>query len=169
MTIRDETATDVSAIARVEWAAFEHDPHRPLGTAPTEHLIVDALRTAAALTVSLVAEDDGETVGHIACSPVRIDGRVGRWYGVGPVAVRPDRQRHGIGSALVVAAIERLRGLGAGGAVLLGDPAFYQRFGFRADARLRLDRVPAEYFLCLPFEGAVPKGTITYHEAFSAP
>lgn len=157
MTIRDETATDVSAIARVEWAAFEHDPHRPLGTAPTEHLIVDALRTADALTVSLVAEDDGEIVGHIACSPVRIDGRLGRWYGVGPVGVRPDRQRRGIGGALVAAA----------GAVLLGDPAFYQRFGFRADARLRLDRVPAEYFLCLPFEGAVPTGTITYHEAFS--
>ncbi len=159
----------MAAIARVERAAFERDPHRRPGSEPTEHRIVDALRAAGALTVSLVAEDRGEIVGHIACSPVRIDGMLGQWYGLGPVGVRPDRQRQGVGSALVRAVIEELRAEEAAGVVLLGDPAFYERFGFRSDARIRLDGVPPEYFLCLPLQGAVPSGTVTYHEAFSQP
>jgi putative acetyltransferase len=169
MTIRQETVRDVAAIARVERAAFERDPHRPAGTDPTEYRIVDTLREAGALTVSLVAEDAGEILGHVACSPVQIDGRPGRWYGLGPVGVRPDRQGQGIGSALVRGAIARLRSARAAGVVLVGDPGFYGRFGFRAEARLIFDGVPAEYFLCLPLEGAVPAGTVTYHEAFSLP
>lgn len=169
MIIRPETTTDIEAIANVEWAAFEHDPHRAAGTGPTEHLIVGALRADGALSVSLVADDEGNVVGHVACSPVLIDGTWRQWYGLGPIGVRPDRQRRGIGGALVRAAIAQLRDASAAGVVLVGDPAFYGRFGFRPDPRLRLDGFPPEYVLVLPLIDPCPSGAVTYHAAFFPP
>ena len=92
IVIRSETEADVSAIAEVTVAAFktlEISNH-------TEQFIIEALRAAKALTVSLVAEVDGRVVGHIAFSPVTISDGTQNWYGLGPVSVLPTYQRQGI-------------------------------------------------------------------------
>ena len=74
VTLRAEVPDDREAIREVVYAAFLNETHRQPGAQPTEHLIIDALREAGALTISLVAEQEGRVVGHIAFSPVRIDG-----------------------------------------------------------------------------------------------
>ena len=87
---------------------------------------------------------------------------------MGPVAVRPDRQRSGIGQALIRAGLERLRATGAQGCVVLGDPAYYVRFGFKSDPELRYGDAPAGYFQRLIFGGERSTGEVDYHPAFSA-
>ncbi len=164
MTIRPEVPADVAAIHAVTVAAFLDAPH----TGHTEQFIVDALRRAGALSVSLVAEVQGVVVGHVAVSPVTIsDGSTG-WFGLGPISVNPDIQRQGIGSLLMREALRRLRQQGAAGCVLLGDPAFYARFGFKPEAGLVLNGAPPEYFQALSFDRSLPQGTVTYHAAFNA-
>jgi predicted N-acetyltransferase YhbS len=136
---------------------------------------VDALRDAGQLALSLVAVEasgDADTViGHVALSPVTLtptpDGGPD-WYGLGPLAVVPERQGQGVGSRLVRSALEHLSGLGAAGCVLLGDPAYYGRFGFRATPALVLAGVPAAYFQALAFGGAIPEASVAYAAAFSA-
>ena len=162
--IRHERPADVRAIAAVTEAAFRDEVY----SSHTEQFIVDALRRAGELTISLVAEEGGEPVGHVAISPVKISSGAQRWYGLGPISVQPDRQEQGIGTQLMQAALEQLRQLGGAGCVVLGEPAFYGRFGFVHHAELELPGVPAEYFQALAFEGSVPAGVVTYHEAFSA-
>jgi len=83
--IRDETEADVSAITEVTVTAFKT---LELSN-QTEHYIIEALRAADALTVSLVAEVDGRAVGHIAFSPVALSDGTQGWYGLGPVSVLP--------------------------------------------------------------------------------
>jgi putative acetyltransferase len=161
--MRPERPTDIAAIASVTEAAFRDAPH----TSHTEQYIVAALRNAGALAVSLVAESDGEIVGHVAASPVRIDGAPG-WFGLGPLSVRPDHQRAGVGTALVYALIDELKVRRAAGCVLLGDPAYYRRFGFRAEPGLVLPDVPPEYFQALSLDGSLPRGVVAYHDAFEA-
>lgn len=162
MLVRPECPADLSAIDRINVEAFKDHPY----SHQTEHLIVRALRDAGALTRSLVVEAEGAVVGHIAFSPAPIDGRDQGWYTLGPVAVLPAHQGRGIGAALVRAGLEELRTLGAQGCVLVGDPGYYTRFGFRNEARLRVDDVPPEYFLCLPLLGGIPSGLVTHHPAF---
>jgi putative acetyltransferase len=160
--LRDERAGDAAAIDRVTRAAFAEAAH----TSGTEHLIVAALRTADALTVSVVATQDGAIVGHGAASSVSVDDGAGGWFGLGPVSVAPGHQRRGIGSRLVRSVLDRLRAQGARGCVVLGDPAFYSRFGFHPVVGLVLEEVPPEYFLALPFDSHVPSGHVRYHRAF---
>lgn len=164
MIIRDEALADQSAIRDIVAAAFLTMPY----SHQTEHLIVDALRRAGAMTLSLVAEEDGAVVGHAAFSPATIDDRPGGWHALGPIAVRPDRQRRGIGSALLREGLARLRQRGAEGCLLVGNPAFYTRFGFRNDARLTVEGVPPQYLLVLPFGEDVPRGRVGFHPAFAA-
>ena len=165
MIIRDDLAADILSIRFLITEAFRSAPHG----SGTEAAIVEALRSAEALTLSLVAvEDSGEIVGHVAFSPVLIDGGDAGWFGLGPVAVKPDRQRRGIGARLVRNGLDRLRETGAHGVVVLGDPVYYGRFGFRVPSNLRLPNVPAEYFMALGFGLAAPSGTVEYHSAFSA-
>lgn len=130
--------------------------------------LVDALRAAGSLSVSLVATEDERVVGQIAFSPVKIEGVDKGWYGLGPVAVLPAMHGHGIGRALIEAGLERLRALGAAGCVLLGDADFYRRFGFRADPRLTLSGVPPEHFMALPLgpDETIPTGEVRFHPAF---
>ena len=162
--IRRESPSDVAAILAVTVAAFLNAPH----TDHTEHLIIEALRKDGALTISLVAELAGEVVGHVAVSPVSIsDGSLGG-YGLGPLSVGPPLQGRGIGSLLMQAALRLLREQGASGCVLLGNPAYYSRFGFTPQPGLVLPDVPPEYFQALPFGPSSPRGVVTYHEAFSA-
>lgn len=163
--IRPESAADVASIKTVTASAFLHAPH----TSHTEHLIVDALRAAGALTVSLVAEANGSIIGHVAASPVSIAEGPDGWFGLGPISVLPEYQRCGIGTRLMHEAIEQLRKCGARGCVVLGDPAFYGRFGFRVNPGLDLPGVPREYFLALCFGTLAPHGTVGYHAAFDAP
>jgi putative acetyltransferase len=164
MEIRSERDGDAHAIRAVTTSAFLNAPH----TSHTEAAIVDALRASGALAISLVAEDDGEVIGHVAFSPVTINGDANGWYGLGPVSVRPDRQRRGIGRALIREGLDRLRRIPARGLVVLGDPSYYVRFGFVSDPRLRYPNVPPEYFQSLAFGETVPQGEVSYHAAFEA-
>jgi putative acetyltransferase len=161
--IRAEAADDARTIEAVTAAAFLNAPH----TSHTEQYIVDALRSSGALAVSLVAESDGRIVGHVAASPVSLADRSSGWFGLGPVSVLPQHQRRGIGSQLVREALRLLRERGANGCVVLGEPEYYGRFGFKAEARLVLPGVPPEYFQALSFGSSRPRGVVSYHEAFS--
>jgi len=163
-TIRFERSEDIKLIRQVTTAAFAVAEH----SSGTEGAIVDALRSAGALSVSLVATVDGEVVGHVAFSPVTLDGADLGWYGLGPVSVRPDLQGRGFGAALIQAGLERLAGLGGKGCVVLGDPAYYARFGFRQDPAIGYEGVPAEYFMALSLDGSRAAGKVAYHEGFSA-
>lgn len=160
--IRPESPGDVEAIHALTAAAFQRAPH----TSHTEHLIVDALRAAGQLAVSLVDERQGALVGHVAVSPVAVSDGTRDWFGLGPISVLPGYQGLGVGSGLMRAALQRLRDLGAGGCVLVGEPAFYGRFGFRAWPSLLLPGVPPAYFQALALSGRVPHGEVSYHDAF---
>ncbi|MCY1271926.1 Acetyltransferase (GNAT) domain protein [compost metagenome] len=164
LTIRPETPTDIPAIERLTAEAFLHAAHR----SGTEQFIVNALRRAGQLSVSLVALDDGEPVGHVALSPVGISSGATGWYGLGPISVTPGHQGEGIGSRLMEAALAELRDLGAEGCVLLGDPGYYSRFGFVVRPGLVLPGVPAEYFQALSLHGNWAEGEVSYHAAFDA-
>ncbi|MBU4603530.1 MAG: N-acetyltransferase, partial [Proteobacteria bacterium] len=134
----------------------------------TEQFIIKALRAAGVLTISLVAEIDGRVVGHVAFSPVSISDGATDWYGLGPVSVLPELHRQGIGSALIREGLSRLQKLGARGCALVGDPAYYPRFGFKNYPELVHEGVPPEVFMALPFGEAVPKGTMKFHQGFWA-
>ncbi|HPW83281.1 MAG TPA: N-acetyltransferase [Rhodoferax sp.] len=164
ITIRKETDADVRAITEVTEAAFqtmEISDH-------TEQFIVTALRKAGALTVSLVAELDGRVVGHIAFSPITMSDGTADWYGMGPVSVLPQVQRKGIGKALVQEGLSQLKGLKARGCCLVGHPEYYRKFGFQNTPELGLEGVPPEVFFALSFDGYVPRGTVSFHDAFRA-
>jgi putative acetyltransferase len=162
--IRDEAPGDADAIRAIVTAAFKPMPF----SSQTEAAIVDALRRSGDLTISLVAVEADEVIGHVAFSPVTIGGRAQGWFGLGPVAMRPDRQRQGIGSALIRDGLRRLEAQGAQGCVLLGDPGYYRRFGFRAYPGLYLANLPPEYFLALSFGAELPSGEVCYSPAFDA-
>ena len=162
--IRTETSADLQAIEALTAAAFRDALH----TSHTEHFIVNALREAGKLTVSLVAQENVEIVGHVAVSPVTISDGSDDWFGLGPVSVSPERQRQGIGSRLMEQALAELRKQGASGCVVLGYPQFYSRFGFRTHPNLVPPDMPPEYFLAVSFGTKSPAGTVSYHEAFNA-
>ncbi|MGQ7935998.1 GNAT family N-acetyltransferase [Paraburkholderia sp. D1E] len=164
LKLRAELSTDALAIEQLTIAAFENAPH----TNGAEHFIVNALRRAGELSVSLVAQDEGELVGHVALSPVSISNGATGWYGLGPISVLPGHQGRRIGSQLMESTLSELRRLGAGGCVVLGEPAYYGRFGFTATPHLVLPGVPPEYFQAISLGGAWPVGNVTYHEAFNA-
>jgi len=164
LAIRDELPADAAAIDAVTRAAFAQAPH----TSHTEQHIVNALRRAGALTISLVAALDDAVVGHVAVSPVSISDGAAGWYGLGPISVRSAHQRRGIGASLMHAALAALRLRAASGCVLLGDPDYYRRFGFRATADLVLPGAPPGYFLAVPLDQSAPHGIVTYHPAFGA-
>lgn len=151
--LRPETYDDIESVHRVIELAFrpvKHSDH-------TEQDIVARLRDDNALTVSLVAEKDNQVVGHTAASPVSFGSTEG-WFGLGPVSVLPDQQGIGIGSALIKAALSQLKKAGADGTVVLGDPEYYCRFGFKQVPGVYFPGAPAEYFTILPFGQETPAG-----------
>jgi putative acetyltransferase len=162
IVIRKETDADVSAINEVTVAAFkslEISRH-------TEQFIIDALRAAGVLAVSLVAEVDGRVVGHIAFSPLTLLDGTRDWYGLGPVSVLPAYQRQGIGKALIQKGLSRLRDLKARGCCLVGHPGYYLKFGFKNVPGLVHEGVPPELFFAVSFDGHCPQGTVAFHEGF---
>jgi putative acetyltransferase len=164
IVIRDETHNDVCAITEVTIAAFETleiSNH-------TEQFIVEALRAAKALTVSLVAEMDGRVIGHIAFSPVAISDGTANWYGLGPVSVLPACQRQGIGKALIQEGLLCLKEMHAQGCCLVGHPDYYRKFGFTNVPGLVYEGVPQEVFFALSFDGHTPQAAVTFHDGFKA-
>ena len=165
MRVRSEQPADVSAIHALHTAAFEKS---------VEADLVDALRTAAEPLVSLVADDDGEIIGHILFSPVTLSGYSdAKIMGLAPMAVHPTKQRHGVGSALIVAGLERCKELGYGAVVVLGHRAYYPRFGFQPSVRCGIKSeydVPDDVFMIKEIEPRYlegKSGTIRYHSAFA--
>lgn len=166
MLIRAEKENDQDAVYTVNVSAFE---------TPSEANLVDALREQAQSVVSLVAEDDGELVGHIMFSPVSLSGCPKlKVMGLAPMAVAPEQQRKrkGIGSALVRAGLEQCRNLGFAAVVVLGHPKYYPRFGFSPSSQFGIDSeydVPEEVFMAMELQPGVlsgKTGTVRYHAAF---
>ena len=164
IVIRNETHDDIRAITDVTIAAFktlEISNH-------TEQFIIEALRAAKALAISLVAEMNGRVIGHIAFSPLTISDGSPNWYGLGPVSVLPEYQRQGIGKALIREGLSRLKDMNAQGCCLVGHPDYYRKFGFTNMSGLVLEGVPQEVFFALSFDGHIPQGTVAFHEGFRA-
>jgi putative acetyltransferase len=162
--IRAEDEKDWAAIQAVNASAF-----------PTsgEARLVARLREEAEPVISLVAEEEGEIVGHIMLSPVSLSVHPHlKIMGLGPMAVLPKYQRNGIGSALVRAGLEQSRQHRFGAVVLVGHPEFYPRFGFRPASQFQLTcefDVPEEAWMALELEPGFltnVNGTIRYHPAF---
>jgi putative acetyltransferase len=162
ITIRLERCGDEDAIHELTEAAFSLVSYG----SGTEGAIVRALRVAGDLSLSLVAEADDGIVGHVAFSPVTIDGRHGGWFGLGPIAVRRDRQQRGIGKALIRDGLARLRTVRARGCLLIGDPAIYRGSGFRSDGHLTYRDIDVSYVQWITFSGEAPHGEIAYRPAF---
>lgn len=162
MQIRDERREDEERISALITAAFLEAPHRD----GNEACLVSGLRAAQALLLSLVAEEVGQLIGHIAASPCRIGGQSG-YALIAPVSVLPARQGQGIGSALMQAALHRLEAARVPGAALVGDPRYYQRFGFAVRAGLGCAGIPSDYVLSRGLTGAAPVGELDLDPVFS--
>jgi putative acetyltransferase len=167
MQIRLERSADAPTIHALHRAAFD---------STTEANIVDALRRAGVELISLVAEDDGDIVGHILFSPVTMIAERGlRALALAPMAVLPGRQRRGIGSALVRAGLDECRRSGTEAVFVVGHPEYYPRFGFvrAADYGIAAEfDVPAEAFMALELVDGVLRektGVVYFHEAFKMP
>lgn len=163
--VRPETGADQEGIWKVLERAF----------APSigEAKLVDELRAAGDLVpdLCLVAEDDGEVVGHIAYSRCGLDSGH-EALALAPMAVLPDRQRGGIGSALVRESLDRAGTTDFPLVVVLGHPEYYPRFGFESGAAhgiLDPYGVPPEAWMVhlLPAYTPEARGLVTYAEAFA--
>jgi putative acetyltransferase len=164
LLIRNERPGDEDAIHNLTLAAFEPMAFSYGSEAP----IIKSLRTSGDLTLSLVAEEDGTIIGHIAFSPVTIDGIHNNWFGLGPVSVRPERQRQGIGKALILSGLEMLKKRGAHGCALIGSPEIYSRAGFESDGRLSYGNLDSSYVQRIVFSGFAPQGELKFAPAFES-
>jgi putative acetyltransferase len=162
VNIRPERAGDEQAIAALITSAFATAAH----ASGEEAAIVERLRRDGDLAGAFVAADGENIVGYVAFSPVLIDSAERRWFGLGPVAVAPKRQRDGVGTALIEYGLAHLKARRAQGCVVLGDPAYYRRFAFEPDRALVYPAAPAEYFQRIVFDGETPRGVVSYARAF---
>jgi putative acetyltransferase len=165
MQIRTERPEDIPGIRTVNLTAFD---------TRTEADLVDALRSHAEPVISLVAEEYQVIVGHILFSPATLTGHSDvRIAGLAPMAVVPERQRQGIGTALVREGLDRCRQLGFAAVIVVGHPEYYPRFGFTPASRFGIAceyDVPENVFMALELEREALKGkagTVRYHPAFA--
>lgn len=163
--IRLESPEDYVEIDVVTAAAFATVSYG------TEHdgLITGLLRENGALSLSLVAVEGAQIVGHVAFSPVVVTSEQAGWFALGPISVRPDRHGEGIGGKLIREGLVRLKARRAKGCVLMGNPSYYGRFGFEAHTGLRLDGQVSPFLQALAFAGTVPSGEVEFHSAFTEP
>lgn len=162
MLIRPETPADHDAIHELTWVAF-----KPMAFSDdTEADIIRTLRANGDLAISLVAEEGGEIVGHVAFSPVTINGVDDGWFGLGPIAVKPRMQRQGVGKALIAAGLKLLDERGASGCALIGNPDVYSRAGFVSDGRLTYQDIDTKYVQRFVLRGSAPSGTLKFARAF---
>ncbi|WP_153130497.1 GNAT family N-acetyltransferase [Dechloromonas hortensis] len=162
--VRTEQPVDTGQIFEVTRLAFSTAAH----TSGTEQFIVDALRQLGHMALSLVAIEDETLVGHIAFSPVTVSSGEEGWYGIGPLSVLPEFQRKGVGSCLMEQGMAQLQQQGAKGGVLVGDPAYYSRFGFAPCSELVYLGIPPEYVLVKSFSDKLPNGEVVFSKAFEA-
>ncbi len=161
--IRPESPADAAHIRNIIEAAFAGKPYAD----GDEQDLVDMLREVGALTLSLVAEVDGEIVGHIAFSPASPSTAGQSWFALGPVAVQPELQGTGIGTLLIERGLDLLTERKADGCILTGDPAYYQRFGFSLSPQHTPKREPEDYFMLKRLGASdLPEGPIHFHDAF---
>lgn len=166
MKIRSEAEDDIEAIRSVNVSAFETSAEADL---------VDLLRELADPYIAFVEESDGLVRGHIVFSPVTHSNRPDLGIlGLGPMAVLPDFQKRGIGSALVERGLDECRKTGAGAVVVLGHPEYYPRFGFEPASRFGIRceyDVPDEVFMAMELKQGYlddATGIVKYHPAFSS-
>ena len=163
-TIRDERPGDAPAIFALTRDAFA-DPDISNGSEP---YVVEALRRDGDLALSLVAEADGELVGHVAFSPLAINADEGGWFALGSISVRRDHRRRGLASSLIRTGLDRLRAEGARGCALIGYPVHYRSSGFASDGRLTYGDAPTEYVQRIVFAGPPPAGELVFAPGFGA-
>jgi len=162
VTVRPETPTDHAAVERVHELAFGADG---------EARLVRAMRSPRCL--SLVAEEGGEIVGHVFFTPVAVDAGLEGAMALGPLAVTPERQRRGIGSALARAGLAACRRERVPAVFVLGHPDYYPRFGFApaSAAGLRCDwDVPDDVFQVVELSAGALRGVrgrVRYDAEFS--
>lgn len=136
--------------------------------------LVNRLRESGAAVVTMVEEEEYEFMGHLLMSPVTIDGQEGPWLGLAPLAVHPQWQGQGIGSDLVREGLDTALEMDWKAVVVLGDPLYYQRFGFRPASEFGLHciyEVSAECFMAMELEpGSLTgiQGEVLYHPLFDA-
>ena len=164
MLIRTEQVMDVPKIHAINRAAFD---------SAAEAEIVDVLRSGAENVLSLVAEEDGEVVGHIMFSTVQLAGAPDvRAMALAPMAVAPERQRTGIGSGLVRAGLEECQRLGVDAVFVVGHPTYYPRFGFKSASSVGFVcefEVPEDAFMVTELVAGILDGktaTVHFHPAF---
>lgn len=165
MGYRLEQDSDHAGVRQLNLAGFE---------SPAEADLVDVVRGASG-AFALVAESDDELVGHVLFSPVELTKAPGRQaVGLAPMTVAPQRRRRGIGSSLVREGLVECRRRGVQAVLVLGYPAFYQRFGFRPAERYGLScglAVAAEAFMALPLVPgglAGAAGGVRFHPALES-
>ena len=168
--VESERPEDHAGVRGVHLAAFP---------SPVEADLVDQLRANGRAADSLVAREGEAVVGHVLFSPVAIHGIavaqgdvLAHGLGLAPVAVLPEFQRRGVGSALINAGIARCRESGAAFVVVLGEPAYYARFGFQPASRYRLqsEYSAGDAFQVLPLKlAALPEqcGLVRFAEEFA--
>jgi putative acetyltransferase len=164
MIIRAEKEEDKEAVYSVNVSAFDTS---------VEASLVNNLRDQAEPIISLVAEENSDIIGHIMFSPLFLPGYPNlKLMALAPMAVTPNHQRKGIGSALVVAGLEQCKKLGSAAVFVLGHPEYYPRFGFQPSSRFNILSeydVPDEVFMAIELQpGALrgKTGKVKYHAAF---
>lgn len=162
MILRPETPSDIGAIHDLTRRAFAPMPY----AGGDEQDVIDRLRARGALSLSLVAEDQGRIVGQVTLSPAAHDSGAQGWMALGPISVDPARQKSGLGAALIAAAQAWMRERGAPGCILTGNPRYYSRFGWAVSPRHAPDNEPAEFFMVLALGAEPPPGRFRFHAAF---
>ena len=162
MKIRPERAEDAAAIRAILVSAF---------AASAEAELVERLRCDGDLALALVADQDGELCGYVAFPKLVVEdaGRISDAIGLAPVAVMPDRQRLGVGGALIREGHRLLAERGASLIFVLGDPDYYARFGYNLDAAAPFESIYAgSHFMALRLmQGAPRGGKVRYPAAFA--
>lgn len=166
LTIRPERPADCARIRHITELAFKGRPYAD----GDEQDVIDRLRAVGKLDVSLVAEVDGEVIGHIAFSEAVCSDGSSPWFALGPVSVLPEQQNRGVGAALIRQGIEQIEARGALGCILTGNPDYYRRFGFELAPQHVPENEPAEFFMLKKLNAATQRtpisGRFRFHAAF---
>lgn len=161
--IRPETPADIDAIRDLTEQAFA-----PMSFSDAnDYVLTDNLRKDGDLTLSLVATQNNDIIGHAAFSPVTINAVHNRWFGLGPISVRADKQKQGIGTALTHAGLKLLRVQNANGCALVGNPAVYAPMGFISNGLLAYENLAPDLVQFIHFTGPQPTGTLKFAPAFT--
>lgn len=162
LVIRPELPEDEADIYTLTAAAFDGKPY----AGGDEQDVVDRLRAAGALSLSLVALRGNRLVGHAAFSPAQCPDPTQNWFALGPISVAPDVQGQSIGRALIEAGLQALRDKAADGCMLTGNPDLYRKFGFELSPAHTPENEPPEHFMVRPFGAHMPDGRFAFHAAF---